>query len=116
MEKLIMSKKEREQLSVFKKLNCGEITQVAAAQMLDISDRWVRKKLKRYRKQGDSGLIHLGRGCLSPKRWNLYERTIAINLLKSEWQGFGPTFVAEKLKDQKTNNCKQRNNKKNDDF
>jgi len=101
MGKLIMSKKEREQLIVFKRLNYGEITQIAAAQMLNISDRWVRKKLKRYRKHGDSGLIHLGRGRQSAKRWDLDERNITISLLKSEWKGFGPTFVAEKLKEQK---------------
>ena len=101
MDKLIMSRKEREQLTVFKKIEDGEITQTTAAQMLNISDRWVRKKLQRYRTQGDIGLIHQGRGRPSPRRWNNVDRTLTIELLKSEWQGFGPTFVAEKLKDLK---------------
>lgn len=101
MDKFIMSRKEREQLKIFEKLISGEITQVVAGQMLNVSDRWIRKKLKRYREQGDAGLIHHGRGKPSSKRWNSNERALTIDLLKSEWHGFGPTFVAEKLKELK---------------
>ena len=101
MDKLIMSEKEREQLKVFERLVRGEITQAAAAQMLNISDRWIREKLKRYRARGDAGLTHQGRGQPSPKRWNNDERSLTIDLLKSEWRDFGPTFVAEKLKELK---------------
>lgn len=48
MDKLIMSKKEREQLIVFKQLKARQITQKVAAQLLDISVRWVRKKLTAF--------------------------------------------------------------------
>jgi len=101
MDKLNMSKKEREQLGVFQQLKSGQITQSEAAELLNISERWVNKKLKRYRTQGDTGLIHQGRGKPSPKRWNDQDRTLTIELLKSEWRGFGPTFTAEKLKELK---------------
>ena len=90
-----MSKIEREHLGVFQQLNAGQITQAAAAQMLNFSERWVNKKFKRYRMQGDVALIHQSRGKQSPKRWNEKDRKITIDLLKSEWQGFGPTFTAE---------------------
>ena len=96
-----MSRKEREQLKVFERLDAGEITQAAAAQMLNISDRWARKKLKRYRANGDSGLTHRNRGRPSLRRWNHDERSLTIDLLRSEWRDFGPTFVAEKLKELK---------------
>jgi len=101
MDKLIMSKKEREQLKVFEKLATGEITQVVAAQMLNMSERGIRKKLRRYRKQGDAGLVHQSRGRPSPKRWNVNDRALAIELLRSDWNGFGPTYTAEKLKELK---------------
>lgn len=101
MDKLIMSRKEREQLGVFKKLVAGEMTQATAAQVLQISERWVRKKLKRYHLQGDAGLVHQGRGRPSQRRWDGQECALAIELLKSEWRGFGPTFTAEKLKELK---------------
>ena len=96
-----MSRKEREQLSVFQQLKAGKITQAAAAQMLNFSERWINKKFKRYRMQGDIAFVHQNRGKPSPKRWNKKDRKIAIELLKSEWQDFGPTFTAEKLKELK---------------
>jgi transposase len=101
MGKLIMSKKERDQLRIFENLANGEIKQSVAAQMLNISARWVREKLKRYKKSGDSGLLHLGRGKPSSKKWCKEEQDITIQLLEREWKGFGPTFVSEKLNELK---------------
>ncbi len=97
MDKIIMNRKEREQLIVFKKLAEGEVTQEVAAQMLKITPRWVQAKLKRYLKQGDLGLVHKGRGRPSLKRWNPDQCALALELLRSDWVGFGPTFAAEKL-------------------
>jgi len=94
---LAMSKKEREQLKIFERLASGQLTQSTAAQILKVSTRWIRKKLKRYREQGDAGLVHLNRGRPSSRKWNSKEKALAIELLKSEWRGFGPTFAAEKL-------------------
>lgn len=99
MDKLIMSRKEREQLKVFEKLEAGEITQVIAGQMLNMSDRNIRKKIKSYREKGDSGLIHQSRGRPSHKRWDDSERAMAMDLLRTKWTGFGPTFAAEKLEE-----------------
>jgi transposase len=97
MEHFIMSRKERTQLIVFEKLKNGEISQVEAANRLKMSTRWLREKLKRYKETGDHGLIHKNRGKESSKKWNTEQRALAIELLKSEWQGFGPTFACEKL-------------------
>jgi hypothetical protein len=97
MGKLIMSRKEREQAKVFELLDKGFITQKTAATRLKLSDRWVRKKLKRFRLKGDEGLVHAARGRPSCKQWDITEKELAISLLKSEWYGFGPTFAAEKL-------------------
>ena len=92
-----MSKKELEQLTVFKKVFGGEISRVEAAIQLRISERWARKKFKRYLNQGIAGLVHKNRGKPSYRRWCENEREFAINLLRSEWHGLGPTFAAEKL-------------------
>jgi len=97
MDKFIMSRKEREQLKVFEKLAAREITQAVAAQMLNMGERGIRKKLRRYRQQGDSGLVHRSRGRSSPRRWDGPDRALAIELLRSDWIGFGPTYMAEKL-------------------
>lgn len=99
MDKLIMNAKEREQVKIFEQVKQGLITQVEASARLKISDRWVRKKIKRYYEDGDSGLIHKNRGKVSPRQWDDKERQLLLGLLKSEWHGFGPTFAAEKLKE-----------------
>jgi len=101
MEHITMSKKEREQLIVFDRIKKGETTQKEAALQLGLSERWIRKKLKRYMQNGDVGLIHQSRNKVSPKRWNEHEKALAINLLRSDWRDFGPTFTAEKLKELK---------------
>lgn len=101
MDKCIMSKKEREQLIVFKKLEAREITQTVAAQLLGMTQRGVRKKFKRYKKEGEAGIIHKSRGAPSPKRWKEIERTVALSLLTSDlYKDFGPTFAVEQLAQQ----------------
>ena len=53
--------------------------------------------IKRYRKNGDFGLVHKSRGKQSPNKWNSEYEKLLIDLLRSEWHGFGPTFATEKL-------------------
>ena len=66
--------------------------------MLGITGRWLREKYNRYLKEGDIGLIHKNRGKPSTRRWNSKELAFSINLLKTDWMGFGPTFASENLK------------------
>ena len=101
MEHIIMSKKEREQLIVFDKIKRGEITRLEAALQLGVSERWIRKKYKRYLVSGASGLAHKGRHKVSSKRWCEQEKILAIDLLRNDWHDFGPTFAAEKLQELK---------------
>jgi hypothetical protein len=101
MEHITMSKKEREQLVVFEKIKRGEVRRWEAALQLEVSERWVRKKYKRYLANGANGLTHLSRNKVSPKRWNERDKELAIELLRSDWYNFGPTFAAEKLKELK---------------
>lgn len=98
MDKFIMSNKEREQAKIFELVKTGLISKQEAAQRLRISDRWVRKKIKRYMEKGDLGIIHQNRNKVSPRRWNETQKQAAIERLQSkEWDDFGPTFATEKL-------------------
>jgi hypothetical protein len=101
MDHITMNRKEREQLIIFEKLKKGEIRQIEAALRLRVTPRWVRKKFKRYVDYGDIGLVHGNRNRISSRRWDGQESALALELLQSEWQGFGPTFTAEKLKELK---------------
>jgi hypothetical protein len=97
MGNIIMSSKEREQAKVFDRLKRGEITQKIAAEILEISDRWVRTKFDRFLIDGDAGLVHKNRGNPSKKRLSKNIEAILIDLLTNQLQGAGPTFIAEKL-------------------
>lgn len=97
MGHITMSFKEREQLKIFERLKRKEVTQKEAALKLGISIRWVRIKLKRYIAYGEAGLIHKNRGRTSPKQWSKKARGLAVNLLRNDWYGFGPTFASEQL-------------------
>lgn len=97
MGNITMSKKEVNQIKVFERLKCKQLTQKAAAKMLAITDRQVRNKLIRYRKFGAKGLIHKNRGKPSKRRWCEKERAFSLSLFRKDFEGFGPTIAAEKL-------------------
>ena len=95
MGNITMSEKERNQMRVFDRLIRKEITQQSAALMLNITDRQVRNKLKRYSMEGAKSLPHRSRGRPSKKRWSRREQ--ALKLIKKLYHDFGPSFAAEKL-------------------
>jgi hypothetical protein len=97
MEYITMNRKEREQSKVFEQVIAGKMTQAEAAAKLRITDRWVRIKIKRYRQDNDHGLVHKSRGRINSRRWNEKDAAFSLELLRSEWIDFGPTFAAEKL-------------------
>jgi hypothetical protein len=43
--------------------------------------------------------VHKNRGKISPLRWSEAEKNFTVNLIGSDWKDFGPTFVAEKLRE-----------------
>ncbi len=97
MYNLAITSKEMRQEKILKKLEKKEINQAQASKILKITKRQVRNKLKRYINDGVSGLIHKNRGRTSTRKWDPTKEKLAIDLLKSEWKGFGPKFASEKL-------------------
>lgn len=94
-----LSMKERDQLVIFNKLCEREITQSAAARALRLSARWVRTKLKRFLKLGAVGLVHKSRGKPSSRAWAQEQKAWVMKLFEGQFEGFGPTFAAEKLEE-----------------
>lgn len=98
MERIAMSQEERDELEWLKRAKDGSITQREAAERIGVSDRWVRKLLKRMAKQGDAVAVHGLRGRPSNRRLPAKTRRQALAMLKQpEWHDFGPTFAAEQL-------------------
>jgi hypothetical protein len=99
MERIGMSREERDWLEWLKRAQDGAITQRRAAEKMGASDRWVRKPLVGIKADGDGVVMHGLRGWPSNRRIDQQTRVRAIESLKKqpEWHNFGPTFASEQL-------------------
>jgi transposase len=97
MGALLMSEKERRRMGVLSRVKAGLMTLKSAALLLCLSYRQVKRIWKRYRDQGDAGLVHRGRGRISNRRKDAALRQKALELCRTRYAGFGPTLAAEHL-------------------
>src|ERR1035437_3368918 len=98
MERIAMSEEERNWLEWLKRAKDGVVTQRQAAAKMGVSDRWVRKLLRRMEADGDDVVVHGLRGRSSNRQIDAQTQERAIVLLKQpEWHDFGPTFASEQL-------------------
>jgi transposase len=95
---LTMSKRDRQLLEVCQRLARGELTRSAAAVELDIGERQVYRILKRYRTEGDAGVVHRLRGRSSNRGYTSETRARVIGLYKQrEYRDYGPQLFSEVL-------------------
>ena len=94
-----LSEKEMNYLEALEKLKSGNISQKTASQMMKLSIKQVRNKMREYLKAGLKSLAHGNRGRPSKRKWSIVEEKIMVKLLKGEYHGFNPSFVAEKLEE-----------------
>jgi len=94
----MMTQADRDRLVTLKKANSGAITQKQAAQELKLSERQVRRLLKKLRRGKDKAVVHGLRGRPSNRKISDQERTKAIQILRQDvYRGFGPTLASEYL-------------------
>jgi len=92
-----MSTKEVNRLEVMQRVDEKRMNQKAAAELLGVSERQVKRLLHRYRQQGAGGLVSRRRGKPSNNQMAEETRRKTLDLLKSKYKGFGPTLACEKL-------------------
>src|SRR6266436_573179 len=98
MERMAMSKEERDDLDWLKRAKDGSISQREAAKKMGVSDRWVRTLVKRMNQRGDAVVVHGLRGRPSNRKLPAKTQKQAMKILKQpDWHDFGPTFAAEQL-------------------
>jgi transposase len=92
-----MSQKEMKRLHVIHKVREGLLRQKQAAEIISLSERQIRRIVRRIREEGERGIQHRSRGKGSNRRLprELVERV--RRLYQERYQGFGPTLMAEKL-------------------
>jgi transposase len=96
---IAMSQKELKRLHVIHKVMEGTLTQVRATEIISLSERQIRRIVKRIKADGDKGIQHRSRGKESNNR--LPKKLVArvVQLYQEKYKGFGPTLTAEKLLD-----------------
>jgi len=98
MERIAMSQEERDELHWLKRVEAGSMTQREAAEKMGVTARWVRKLVKRMKKQGDAVVVHGLRGRASNRKLSAATQRQALTILKKpDWHDFGPTFASEQL-------------------
>jgi transposase len=96
-ETVTMSYREREHLKVIGRIEAGELTVAEAAESIHVTERQMYRLLRRYRQEGDRGLIHRLRGRPSNLAYAGEIRTTAMRLYRELYSDYGPTLFAEKL-------------------
>jgi transposase len=94
---VMLRQKELRRLHVIHKVLEGELTQVEASELTSLSERQIRRIVKRIEQEGDEGIRHRSRGRESSRKMPKTQRARLIKLYRQKYQGFGPTLAAEKL-------------------
>lgn len=97
-EVLGMSASERERAWLVRRYVDEGLSQREASERLGIGVRQFKRLVRVWRREGDAGLVSRQRGRPSNNRLADECRARIIDLLKGKYEGFGPTFAAEKLK------------------
>src|SRR5512140_1050956 len=98
MDQLLeMSTKELSRLEVMQRLSEKRMSQKEAGKILALSTRQIKRLLRAYRQQGAAGLVSKHRGRKANHRLAEEVKKRALNLLRTKYQGFGPTLAHEKL-------------------
>jgi transposase len=98
MERIEMSQEERDRLDWLKRARDKKMTQREVAERMGVSQRWVRKLLKRMKREGDRVVVHGARGRPSNRKIAATTQAQAMALLQQpDWHDFGPRFACEQL-------------------
>jgi transposase-like protein len=93
-----MNQADRDRLDALKRAKKKLITQKQAAEEIGVTERQVRRLLRRLRRKGDRAVIHDLRGRASNRKLPAEMEQRAITVLSDPvYRGFGPTLAAEYL-------------------
>jgi len=92
-----MSQEEIRRVRVIHQAIDKRLTQVEAASILSLSNRQVRRIVKRVLEEGDSGIVHRSRGRPSHNKIPDKIKNRVLELYEGRYSGFGPTLATEKL-------------------
>ena len=94
---ITMSDKEIQRLAVLQDVRDQRITQVRAAEILNLSTRQITRLLCKFNQDGISGLVHASRGQPGHRRHDEVMKSKCLSIISEHLLGFGPTLAHEKL-------------------
>ena len=94
---ITMSDKEIQRLAVLQDVRDHRITQVRAAEILNLSTRQITRLLHKFSQDGISGLVHASRGQPGHRRHDEVMKSKCLSIISEHLLGFGPTLAHEKL-------------------
>lgn len=92
-----MSRKERSRLTVLANVKKNDLSLREAAQLLALSYRQVKRLWRRYKDQGDEGLVHRLRGRASSRGAAPELKAKILARVEQKYPDFGPTLASEYL-------------------
>lgn len=95
--KLPMGQKELVRSKVLAMVVEGKLSLKEGSVRLKVSYRQAKRLLRKYRAQGDKGLIHGLTGRRSNHGTDQELRSQVLALYKENYQGFGPTLASEEM-------------------
>jgi len=93
----MMNQKDLKRLHIIRKVIDKCLKQREAAELLRLSQRQVRRLVKRVREESNKGIIHRSRGKAPHRAIADKIRQKALSLCRGIYAGFNPTFASEKL-------------------
>lgn len=95
-----MSDRDINRFKVLQDVRERRLRQVDAAEILNLTPRQVRRLLVQLSQYGASSLAHGARGRPSNRRYPEDFRADVLNIVRSQYANFSPTFACEKLSEQ----------------
>jgi transposase len=94
---ITMSREEARRLHIIHQVLSKKISQTEAASLIDLSDRQIRRMIKRIRKEGDEGICHRSRGKISNHRIPKKIKEKTLKLFREQYKDFNLVHATEKL-------------------
>jgi transposase len=97
-----MTQEELDRKTIIEQAIEKRITQRGGAEKLGISERQIRRLIRRHRQDGDAGLVSKQRGKPGNRKFEEEKRQTILEFMgEAIFEGFGPTLLKEKLEEYK---------------
>ena len=94
---IIMSRREAKRLHIIHQALDKKFTQAEAASVIGLSDRQVRRIIRRLREEGDEGICHRSRGKASNRQIRPKIKKRVLELFRTRYADFNLVHATEKL-------------------